>query len=155
MTFLFSLARPRAPLSKAFQDLDLYRAVSCLHSQYGAIAGANAQMQEAHATQIRTVREKVDGVLKSAGLTIDEVYPSRGAKKAAGKKGNAGSVAPKYRDPSDPSQTWSGRGRQPLWFAAAIKKHGVTAENLLIGAGAAKASAPSAKKVPAKKSSKK
>ena len=24
-------------------------------------------------------------------------------------------VAPKYRDPANPDQTWSGRGRAPLW----------------------------------------
>jgi DNA-binding protein H-NS len=26
-----------------------------------------------------------------------------------------GSVPPKYRDPAEPSQTWSGRGRKPKW----------------------------------------
>lgn len=118
------------------------------------IAGANAQMQEAHATQIRTVREKIDGVLKSAGLTIDEVYPSRGGKKTAGKKGSLGTVAPKYRDPSDPSVTWSGRGRQPLWFAQALKKRGVTAETLLIGAATKASNVSAAKKAPAKKTKK-
>ena len=25
-------------------------------------------------------------------------------------------VAPKYRNPADPSQTWSGRGRPPTWI---------------------------------------
>lgn len=29
-------------------------------------------------------------------------------------------VAPKYRNPSNPEQTWSGRGRQPTWFREAI-----------------------------------
>ncbi len=116
------------------------------------IAGANAQMQKARATQIRTVREKIDGLLKSAGLTINDVYPTRGGKKASGKKGT-GSVAPKYRNPSNASETWSGRGRQPIWFAEALKKRGVTAESLLIGGAVTKA-AP-AKKAPAKKSAKK
>lgn len=27
----------------------------------------------------------------------------------------------KYANPADPGQTWSGRGRKPLWFAAALK----------------------------------
>lgn len=27
----------------------------------------------------------------------------------------------KYANPADPSETWSGRGRQPRWFAAALK----------------------------------
>lgn len=29
-------------------------------------------------------------------------------------------AAPKYANPSDPAQTWSGRGRQPVWFREAI-----------------------------------
>jgi DNA-binding protein H-NS len=30
-------------------------------------------------------------------------------------------VFPKYRNPQMPSETWSGRGKQPRWLAAAIK----------------------------------
>ena len=30
-------------------------------------------------------------------------------------------VAPKYRNPERPSETWSGRGRQPRWLTAALK----------------------------------
>jgi len=30
-------------------------------------------------------------------------------------------VAPKYRNPLNPLETWTGRGRQPRWLAAAIK----------------------------------
>ena len=106
------------------------------------IAGANAQMQEARGNMIQDVRKKIDALLKLSGLSLAEVYPTRGGKKTSSKKGT-GSVAPKYRNPSNPSETWSGRGRQPLWFAEAIKKRGVTAESLLIG-GTPKA-IPSAK----------
>lgn len=31
-------------------------------------------------------------------------------------------VVPKYRNPNEPSETWSGRGKQPRWLAAALKK---------------------------------
>jgi len=31
-------------------------------------------------------------------------------------------VFPKYRNPNEPSETWSGRGKQPRWLAAALKK---------------------------------
>ncbi|WP_425520343.1 H-NS family nucleoid-associated regulatory protein [Stenotrophomonas pavanii] len=37
--------------------------------------------------------------------------------KSAGSK-----VAPKYRNPANPSETWSGRGRQPKWLAALVQK---------------------------------
>lgn len=32
-----------------------------------------------------------------------------------------GPVAPKYRNPSNPDQVWTGRGRQPTWFREAIE----------------------------------
>jgi DNA-binding protein H-NS len=30
-------------------------------------------------------------------------------------------VPPKFRNPDDPSQTWTGRGRQPRWLAAQLR----------------------------------
>jgi DNA-binding protein H-NS len=30
-------------------------------------------------------------------------------------------VFPKYRNPEEPSETWSGRGKQPRWLTAALK----------------------------------
>src|SRR5947207_11592970 len=31
-------------------------------------------------------------------------------------------VVPKYRNPVRPSETWAGRGKQPRWLVAALKK---------------------------------
>jgi DNA-binding protein H-NS len=33
-------------------------------------------------------------------------------------------VFPKYQNPSDPSETWSGRGKQPRWLVSALKSGG-------------------------------
>jgi DNA-binding protein H-NS len=41
-------------------------------------------------------------------------------------------VYPKYRNPKEPSETWSGRGKQPRWLAAALKT-GHTIEEFVIG----------------------
>lgn len=30
-------------------------------------------------------------------------------------------VKPKYRNPANKAETWTGRGRQPLWLGAALK----------------------------------
>jgi DNA-binding protein H-NS len=116
------------------------------------ITHANAQMHEAHAQHVQVVRQKIEALLSHSGLSLEDIYPARG-KKATGKKGGTGSVAPKYRNPTDASQTWSGRGRQPVWFVQALKRRGVTAEDLLIGT-AAKAAAP-AKAAKAAKAAKK
>ncbi|HEV7216687.1 MAG TPA: H-NS histone family protein [Chloroflexota bacterium] len=89
---------------------------------------------------------------------MDEVYPRRGGQ---GAKGTKATVAPKYRNPENPTQTWSGRGKRPVWFSEALKKKGVTAESMLIGgpatksAPAKKATPKATKKAPTKKSAKK
>lgn len=41
-------------------------------------------------------------------------------------------VVPKYRNPTNPSETWSGRGKQPRWLVAQIK-NGQSLERFLIG----------------------
>ena len=42
-------------------------------------------------------------------------------------------VAPKYRDPADPSQTWAGRGQAPRWLVA-YENQGRKRDEFLIGA---------------------
>ena len=36
------------------------------------------------------------------------------------RKGSRAPATAKYRNPADATDTWSGRGRRPLWFVAAI-----------------------------------
>ena len=43
---------------------------------------------------------------------------SKEAKKAAKTSDKRAKVAPKYRNPSDANQTWTGRGRSPAWVQA-------------------------------------
>ena len=118
------------------------------------IKSAEAQMDSARKNHVKEVRAKIDGILAGAGLTIGDVYPTRGGKSARGPKA---AVAPKFRNPDNVSQTWSGRGKRPLWFVEALKKRGVTAESLLIAGSPAKAvpAKKAMKKVAAKKATKK
>ena len=68
---------------------------------------------------------------EKAGLSAAQISAAMGVKgkaktsKAAGskpakaKRATAGKkVAPKYRNPADANQTWTGRGRTPLWVQA-------------------------------------
>jgi DNA-binding protein H-NS len=90
--------------------------------------------------------------LGNSGLTLADVYPTRGrAGKGTGKRS---AVAPKYRNPENPAETWSGRGRQPLWLAHALKRRGTSIENFLIE-GATKAKAPAKKARVVKKATRK
>lgn len=69
-----------------------------------------------------SVRTKVNKLLKDEGYTLQELFGTGAApaakapaRKSAGRK--LGKVAPKYRNPSNPKETWSGRGRQPRWLS--------------------------------------
>ena len=108
------------------------------------IANAEAHMQEAKTTQVQEIRKKIDTLLNNAGLSLSDVYPTRGGE--VSKAGKRAAVAPKYRNPEDPSQTWSGRGKRPLWMVAVLKRRGVTLDSLLIGGAAAGEGKATAKK---------
>ena len=50
-------------------------------------------------------------------------------------------VFPKYRNPEEPSETWSGRGKQPRWLTAALKT-GHKIEEFVIGKPEASGESP-------------
>lgn len=49
----------------------------------------------------------------------------------SGKTRKRAAAMPKYANPADASDTWSGRGRKPRWFTAALNA-GKTPEDLMI-----------------------
>ena len=63
--------------------------------------------------------KEMQAVAKKHGLSIDDVLGGKG-KKSKGKAKAA--AAPKYRNPDNAGETWSGRGRQPAWYKAAVAK---------------------------------
>lgn len=71
------------------------------------------------------LRERMTALAREHGFDIKELI-GRG-------KGRNGPVAPKYRDPKDPANTWSGRGRMPRWMVAAMKGSKAKKEDFLIG----------------------
>lgn len=73
--------------------------------------------QEMHKQAIADLRARISKLVADEGYTMDEVFGrrTRRATKRTGAK-----VPPKYRNPADPTKTWSGRGKRPNWFNAAI-----------------------------------
>ena len=108
--------------------------------ELGALIEKAKQQQSrlAKRTPIATVRSKITKFAKAEGYTLEELFGmsgNRGAKAAtkpssrAGRK--LGKVAPKYRNPANPKETWTGRGKHPRWMAALIAK-GKKADDFLI-----------------------
>ena len=88
----------------------------------------------------KAVLAKVSSLAKKHGFSLNELTDGRAApaaaspKKPTRKKTSAlkgAKVAAKYRDKSDKSLTWTGRGRTPLWVQA-YEKSGGKRDDLLI-----------------------
>jgi len=70
---------------------------------------AIASLDDRRRAEARAAAEKA---ARDMGFSLDELLTTQ---KKAGKKN-----PPKYRNPEDPRQTWSGRGRQPGWIKDAL-----------------------------------
>jgi DNA-binding protein H-NS len=70
---------------------------------------------EKQANERAEIKAKLTTMAKEAGFDIHDLF-GRGRGTAKGSK-----VAPKYRNPKNPSETWTGRGRMPRWLSAATK----------------------------------
>ena len=90
---------------------------------------------------IASIRKRIVDFAAAEGYSIEELFggkapvttKARGAKKTAGARTGRklGKVAPKYRNPANAAETWTGRGKQPRWMAALVKK-GKKPEDFLI-----------------------
>jgi DNA-binding protein H-NS len=67
--------------------------------------------------QLRTLLRKFKLGPADIKVALDGGSRSRGISKLRGRK-----IKPKYRNPAKKSETWTGRGRMPLWMAGQVKK---------------------------------
>ena len=78
------------------------------------ISAAQAQLASKRDEAKDQLRRELLEKARLLGVHPSELLPAR-------PRGNSvGKVKPKYRDPSDPTQTWSGRGRPPRWMQERI-----------------------------------
>jgi DNA-binding protein H-NS len=71
------------------------------------------------------LRQKLIDEAKKNGFDINDLF-------GRGRKGKGTVVAVKYRDPKNPGNTWTGRGRMPRWMAAATKGGKAKKDDFLI-----------------------
>jgi len=72
----------------------------------------NAVLNSKVAEERRAVQEQLNRLDRLAGTGMRVKGVGRGVR---------GPVAPKYRNPDDPAETWAGRGLKPRWLQAALK----------------------------------
>ncbi|KPD13564.1 H-NS family nucleoid-associated regulatory protein [Phaeobacter sp. 11ANDIMAR09] len=77
-------------------------------------AGIDDALKEAEQRERREAIKAAEEAAAKFGFSLDEIA---GPAKAGSKKQKA---AAKYRNPHNPEETWSGRGRKPHWVHSAI-----------------------------------
>ncbi|MBJ6978575.1 MULTISPECIES: H-NS histone family protein [unclassified Luteimonas] len=90
------------------------------------ITTVRARLKAAAAAEGYTIAELFGGGASSAGTEPRATKAPRAPRKTTGIK-----VAPKYRNPANAEQTWTGRGKQPRWMAEEVSK-GKKPEDFLI-----------------------
>ena len=101
--------------------------------------------------KLSKLRNQVDAVISSKVLeerwaVQDQLaklsgFSTSGLRLKGIRAGMRGPVAPKYRNPANPAETWAGRGLKPRWLAAALKS-GEKLEDFSVAASGKKARVP-------------
>lgn len=73
---------------------------------------AERALAEKKKSERKNVLEQIKELANSIGVTVTIHEP--GMKSGSARKGSK--VAPKFKNPSDSNQTWTGRGVKPVWL---------------------------------------
>jgi DNA-binding protein H-NS len=86
------------------------------------------QADEIRKSEIASIVADIKAKMTDFGITLADLRETgrrttkkKGARRATKRASKGKKVAPKYRDPAT-GQAWSGRGKEPKWLAAYLKK---------------------------------
>lgn len=66
------------------------------------------------------LKKKVAELAESHGFSVTELFGAPAKGRGAAKNKSAG--VPKFANPDNPGDTWTGRGRKPNWLLDRLKK---------------------------------
>jgi DNA-binding protein H-NS len=75
--------------------------------------------------RITAARAELEARAKDLGVTLSQVMGEGGAKE------RKAPLPVKYRNPHNPEETWSGRGRKPRWLTVALTSVGAKMEDFV------------------------
>ncbi|MEO0938164.1 MAG: H-NS histone family protein [Pseudomonadota bacterium] len=78
------------------------------------IVDAKAAIGAARVREREAAKAEAEEVAAKYGFSLNELASGKGGRKKAA-PGSA-----KYANPENPAQTWTGKGRQPVWYKDAI-----------------------------------
>jgi DNA-binding protein H-NS len=135
-------------LSKTFRRIEAMPALPLKSMSIEKLTKLQAEVEAALSAKVVEERRELEAKLSHLSR-LDNGHaraPGRRGRPTGSSSSLSGTtVAPKYRNPENPSETWAGRGLKPRWLTAAMKS-GKKLEDFAIAGKAAAAS----KKMPAK-----
>ena len=98
----------------------------------------DTEMKRRSSGDTKRVLAKIRELAASVGMSIGDLAGNKSPRRTTRKTtGRMAKRPPKYVHPKDPSLTWAGTGRQPLWFKDALAG-GKSADDLRVAANTAK-----------------
>lgn len=85
------------------------------------IADARERIEEKREEAVARARADIERIAASTGYSVEDLL---GMGKSRARVATRKVVADKYRNPRDPSQSWSGRGKRPRWLQELLDQGG-------------------------------
>ena len=108
--------------------MNMARSKNIENMSFAELAAMQARIERAkverQSSDRAALKQKMADMAKEHGFDLRDLFDGR-------RKGK-GSVAIKYRDPSNSANTWTGRGRMPRWMTAVTKGGKAKKEDFLI-----------------------
>lgn len=98
------------------------------------IRQAERKLEKKRMEAVKAAQAEIGKIARDLGVSVDDLLQEKATrkKKAARKKlGPRKRAAIKYRNPANSSETWTGRGKHPIWLREALEK-GATLESFRV-----------------------
>ena len=98
------------------------------------IAQGEREISRRTATKKKDAKQRLAAVAREFGFKLDELLGEGGARtrgRSAEPKEPKAKLPPKYRNPADATQTWSGHGKRPAWANAHLQSGGDLSDLLI------------------------
>lgn len=92
------------------------------------VSKARQLIEKRREEAVAQARADIERIAASTGYSVEDLL---GRGKARARPTARKAVADKYRNPRDPSQAWSGRGKRPRWLQDLLEQ-GATLESLQV-----------------------
>ena len=99
-------------MAKSLEKMDKDELREELKARKDAVREVEKAIDQYDDRKTQEIRAEMEALAAKAGYKLDDIFGGGGGK--GGKPRAKG--APKYRHPENPSKTWTGKGRQPVWY---------------------------------------